>query len=458
MSERIEADIEANVEADIEAGRLRLARGAALLGSGGIPGAMPAHGRVVEAIGTLIKVRGLAARVGDMCDLTGLSSDFALQAEVVGLGTDYALLAPLGSMHGLSTGVAAVSRKRAPEVLVGDALLGRVLDGMGRPMDGLPPIDRGIAQAVYAAPPAPLTRPLIEHPLAVGVRAIDGLLSCGVGQRIGIFAPAGCGKSTLLGMIARNADADVNVVALIGERGREVQEFIHDCLGPEGLRKTVLVVATSDRPALERARAALVATAIAEYFRERGKAVLLLADSVTRYARALREIGLAGGEPPTRRAFPPSVFTALPQLFERAGMSPSGSITAFYTVLEEGEDNDDPIAEEVRSLLDGHIVLSRKLASAGHFPAIDVLASVSRVMPRVAHIPHQRHAARARTLLTCYKDLEMLIRLGEYKPGHDPEADAAVRLHPGLLGFLRQATDDRTPFRECLQRLAEAVQ
>jgi len=415
-----------------------------------------AHGRVVEAIGTLIKVRGLAARVGDMCDLAGLSSTFALQAEVVGLGPDYALLAPLGSMHGLSTSVAAISRGRAPEVPVGEHLLGRVLDGMGRPMDGLAALDGGVAQPVYASPPDPLARPMIAHPLPVGVRAIDGLLCCGVGQRIGIFAPAGCGKSTLLGMIACNAQADVNVVALIGERGREVQEFIHDCLGEQGMKKTVLVVATSDRPALERARAALVATAIAEYFREQGKSVMLLVDSVTRYARALREIGLAGGEPPTRRAFPPSVFTALPQLFERAGMSARGAITAFYTVLEDGEDSDDPIAEEVRSLLDGHIVLSRKLAGSGHFPAIDVLASVSRVMSRVAQPQHQQHAARARALLTRYKDMEMLIRLGEYKPGHDVEADAAVRLHPGLQAFLRQATHENTPFHDCLRRLAAA--
>ncbi len=364
----------------------------------------------------------------------------------------------MGQMQGLSTSVAAISLGRPQQVAVDDQLLGRVLDGMGNPLDGLPPLLDVAQRGVYAEPPNPLARPIIEHALPVGVRAIDGLLCCGVGQRMGIFAPAGCGKSTLLGMIARNANADINVVALIGERGREVQEFIHDSLGTEGLKRSVMVVATSDRPALERARAALVATAIAEHFRDQGKSVMLLVDSVTRYARALREIGLAAGEPPTRRAFPPSVFSALPLLFERAGMSERGSITAFYTVLEEGEDSDDPIAEEVRSLLDGHIVLSRKLAARNHFPAIDVLASVSRVMSRVAQADHRQTAAEARASLARYQELEMLIRMGEYKPGSDADADAAIQRNPGLNAFLRQDVWEHAAFNDTIARLSTAGQ
>jgi len=303
-----------------------------------------------------------------------------------------------------------------------------------------------------------MARPPIDQPFGTGVRALDTLLSVGVGQRLGIFAAAGGGKSTLLGMLARHAAADVNVIVLVGERGREVREFIDDCLGEDGLRRSVLVVATSDRPALERCRAADVGTAVAEYFRDQGLHVLLMMDSVTRYARALRDVALAVGEPPARRGFPPSVLSRLPQLFERTGRDGHGAITAFYTVLVEDEDaGADPIAEEVRSILDGHIVLSRKLGSAGHYPAIDVLASVSRVMSRIATATHRSAAQRLRQLLAKYQDIELLLQIGEYKSGTDPEADAAIRLMPGIQRLLRQSPQESVSFEQSLVQLRTAI-
>src|SRR5690606_37263868 len=338
----------------------------------------------------------------------------------------------------------------------GDALLGRVLDAHGKPIDDRGPL-RAMAEApIYAPSPNPLTRKVIERPFSTGVRAIDSVLSVGEGQRLGIFAVAGGGKSTLLGMLARGGDADVNVIALVGERGREVNEFIHDNLGAEGLAKSVIVVATSDRPALERSRAAWVATAIAEHFRDKGKRVLLLLDSVTRFARALRDVGLAVGEPPARRGFPPSVFSALPRLFERAGNNDKGSITAFYTVLAEDEGGGDPIVEEVRSILDGHIVLSRKLAAAHHYPAIDVLTSLSRVMTRVAHDKHQRAAGLLRKYLAKYQDIELLLQLGEYKRGTDKDADVAIEKIGAMRQLLQQSAAELVPFEksaEALRRL-----
>ncbi len=419
--------------------------------------AAPMHGRVTSAIGTLVRARGVTARVGDLCMLTELSGRFEMQAEVVGFDGDELLLTPMGEIHGASSRLAAVGLGHSHRVRVGDAMLGHVFDGLGRPLGPDSGLELPSHRAVQAPAPQALERPLICETLPVGVRAIDAFATCGRGQRMGIFAPSGCGKSTLLGMIARNASSEVNVIALIGERGREVNEFINDCLGPEGLARSVLVVATSDRPALEREKAAQVATTIAEYFRDRGRAVLLLLDSVTRYARALREIGLACGEPPTRRAYPPSVFSALPKLFERAGRSRLGSITAFYTVLEETDDGDDPIAEEVRSLLDGHLKLSRELAALAQYPAIDVLNSVSRVMPRLAGAAHQAAALHARERLARYAELEMLIRMGEYTPGHDGAADAAVQSRPALLDFLKQTPHERTPFDATLAQLAKVV-
>jgi type III secretion protein N (ATPase) len=311
---------------------------------------------------------------------------------------------------------------------------------------------------VYNEPPSPLKRKLIHQPFGTGIRAIDSVLTCGEGQRVGVFAVAGAGKSTLLGMLARGSSADVNVIALIGERGREVREFIEDNLGEAGMKKSVVVVATSDRPAMERAKAAYIATAIAEHFRDEGKRVLLLFDSVTRFARALRDVGLSIGEPPARRGYPPSVFTALPQLFERTGNNDKGSITAFYSVLVEEEDVADPIGEEVRSILDGHVYLSRKLASAYHYPAIDVLASASRLMSRVARPEHIQQAGLLRKYLAKYQEIELLLQLGEYKPGGDPEADQAVKRIGAIRKLLQQDPREITRFQDALTGLRGAVQ
>jgi ATP synthase in type III secretion protein N len=345
-------------------------------------------------------------------------------------------------------------------VPVGPSLFGRVLDGMGRPLDTR---SKGRLQPeayypVYAETPDPLTRRIIDQPLPLGVRALDGLLTCGEGQRIGIFAAAGGGKSTLLSMLVKGAQVDVNVLALIGERGREVREFIEHNLGAEGMRKSILVVATSDKSSMERAKASYVATAIAEYFRDQGKKVLLLMDSVTRFGRALREIGLAAGEPPTRRGFPPSVFANLPKLMERVGMSDKGSITALYTVLVEGDDMSEPIADETRSILDGHIVLSRKLGAANHYPAIDVLASVSRVMPAIVPPEHMALAGRIRQLMAKYAEIDLLVKIGEYRPGSDKVADEAIAKIDKINNFLRQRTDDITTFEDAVAGMKALAQ
>ena len=339
-------------------------------------------------------------------------------------------------------------------VSVGPGLLGRILDAHGNAIDGRAEPHRPTRVPIYREAPNPLTRRMVHKPLATGVRAIDATLTVGEGQRLGIFAGAGGGKSTLLGMLARGTEAEINVIVLVGERGREVREFIEDSLGQSGLAKSVVIVATSDRPALERSRAACVGTAIAEYFRDQGKRVLLLMDSVTRYARALRDVGLAVGEPPARRGFPPSVFSALPRLFERTGNDEHGSITAFYTVLlEDEEPGADPIGEEVRSILDGHIVLSRKLAQAAHYPAIDVLSSASRVMPRVVAEAHQRAAANLRRLLAKHAEIELLIQVGEYKPGADREADEAVNRITAIRELLRQPAQKLNPYADTVARL-----
>ncbi|MBS7458779.1 FliI/YscN family ATPase [Coralloluteibacterium stylophorae] len=413
-------------------------------------------GRVAEAYGTLIRATGIKAAIGELCELRNPDRpEFHLSAEVVGVSRNHTLLTPLGALDGVSAATEVVASGRQACVRVGDALLGRILDAHGLPLDDLGPLQASAEVPLYAAAPNPLSRTLVERPFATGVRAIDSVLTAGEGQRMGIFAVAGGGKSTLLGMLARGASAEVNVIVLVGERGREVNEFIHDSLGPEGLARTVLVVATSDRPALERSRAAWVGTAIAEYFRDRGKRVLLLLDSVTRFARALRDVGLAVGEPPARRGFPPSVFSELPRLFERAGNNDRGTITAFYTVLMEDEDGGDPVAEEVRSILDGHIVLSRKLAAAHHYPAIDVLASASRVMSRVAGESHRRAAAGLRQVLAKYAEIELLIQLGEYKPGSDREADAAIEKIAAARALLRQSAAEAVPFAQATAQLEE---
>ncbi len=413
-------------------------------------------GRVIQVVGTIIKAVVPAVKVGEVCILRNPGEDFEMKAEVVGFSRDAALLTPLGDMYGISAYTEVTPTGRAHMVPVGDGLLGRVLDGLGRPLDAdtMGPLQADRFYPVFADAPDPMRRRIIEDPMPLGVRVIDSLLTCGEGQRMGIFAAAGGGKSTLLGMLVKGAAADVIVIALIGERGREVREFIEHELGEEGCRRSVIVCATSDKSSMERAKAAYVATAIAEYFRDQGRKVLFLMDSVTRFARAQREIGLAAGEPPTRRGFPPSVFATLPKLMERVGMNDRGSITALYTVLVEGDDMTEPIADETRSILDGHIVLSRSLAAANHYPAIDVLASTSRVQNRVVSRQHRAAAGRLRELMAKYADVELLVKIGEYKRGGDATTDEAIDKIESIRTFLKQNTDDRIPFEQTLAALA----
>lgn len=397
-------------------------------------------GRVVEARGTLIRVAGIDARIGDLCELR-LAGGRMQMAEVTGLVDECALLMPHGELDGLSLGARVIPLRQGHRVPVGDALLGRVLDGFGRPIDGGGPLSNPQWRPSQGGSPAPLDRSAVKQPFETGVRAIDALLALGRGQRVGIFAPAGVGKSTLAGMLVRESQVDVCVVALVGERGREVGEFVHHTLGERGMRHAVVVAATSDSSASERVKASFVATTIAEHFRDQGGNVLLVMDSVTRLARALREIGLASGEPPTRRGYPPSVFAALPRLLERAGNGARGSITGIYTVLTEGEDDADPIAEEVRSILDGHIILTRAIAQTQQYPAIDVLASLSRLMPAVTAPAHQAAARRLRLLIARHREIELLIQVGEYRSGSDPLADEAIAKLPEIHRFLNQSTD-----------------
>lgn len=413
-------------------------------------------GRVVRACGTMLQVRGLSARIGELCRLSSDDQDQELFAEVVGLQDEDALLMPLGSLQGVSTRTRVETCGTAQSVRVDASLIGRVLDASGCAIDGGAPLRCAAQVPLVAPPPHPLQRAPVARCFETGVRVIDSLLTVGEGQRLGIFAAAGAGKSTLLGMLARRSAADVNVIALIGERGREIQEFIADSLQGD-LSRSVLVVSTSDTPALSRARAVSTATAIAEYFRDQGQRVLLLVDSVTRYARALRDVGLTAGEPPTRRGYPPSVFSTLPQVLERAGNSAKGSITAFYTVLLEDEDTADPVGEEVRSILDGHFVLSRKLAAANHYPAVDALHSVSRVMDRIATAEHREAAGTARRLLAKHQDLEILLQMGEYAPGSDALADAAIDCAPGLNRHLCQTVAEVSTFADSLSSLRQAI-
>ncbi len=418
----------------------------------------PLVGRVRKVVGTIIHASVPKVEIGGIVELRTPETGTQIYAEVVGFLQDEALLSPIGNIQGIAPDTEVRPTGRVQQVQVGSGLLGRVLDGMGQPVDGKPPPK--LPQRfypVYQSPPDPMKRQVIDTPISLGVRSIDGLLTCGEGQRMGIFAAAGGGKSTLLSMFVKGADVDVTVVALIGERGREVREFIEHDLGPEGMERTVIVVATSDRSAMERVKAGYVATAIAEYFRDQGKKVLFLMDSVTRFARALREIGLAAGEPPTRRGFPPSVFSELPKLMERVGMNESGSITALYTVLVEGDDMNEPVADETRSILDGHIILSRRLASANHYPAIDVLQSKSRVMDAIVSREHRLAAGRVNSLLAKYNDIELLVKIGEYESGADPEADLAIAKHSAINAFLQQGTDERIDFRKTVQQLEALV-
>ncbi len=416
-------------------------------------------GRVIQVVGTIIKASIPGVKVGEVCILRDPWTRTEMQAEVIGFTKESVLLTALGQMSGLSAQTEVIPTRRVHMVPVGEALLGRVLDGLGRPIDTETrgPLHPEAHYPVYADPPNPLERKIISKPISLGVRALDGMLTCGEGQRMGIFAAAGGGKSTLLAQIVRNTEADVTVLALIGERGREVREFLEKDLGEEGLRKSVVVCSTSDRSAMERLKAAYVATSIAEYFRDRGKRVLLLMDSVTRFGRAQREIGLAAGEPPTRRGFPPSVFSELPKLMERAGNSAKGSITALYTVLVEGDDMTEPIADETRSILDGHIILSRRLAQMNHYPAIDILQSVSRCQNAIITKEHRADASRLRSILAKYAEVELLLRIGEYRKGADRETDSAIDHIEAVNGFLRQNLTDRPTYEETVANLRKAV-
>lgn len=411
------------------------------------------HGRVEKVIGLTIEARGPAARIGDVCAIHGPDRHVSL-CEVVGFRQDFVLMMPLGAVEGLSPGSEVEATGDSLRIAVGDALLGRVLDGLGQPLDGLGPLHCEQMMKIQRDPPPPLSRPRIDKAVTTGVRVIDGLLTLGQGQRIGLFAGSGVGKSTLLGMIARNSDADVNVIALIGERGREVREFIERDLG-QALERSVVVLATSDQPPLVRVKGAFVATAIAEYFRDKGCNVTLMMDSVTRFAMALRELGLAIGEPPTARGYTPSVFATLPKLLERAGRSERGSITGIYTVLVDGDDLQDPISDAVRGILDGHIVLGRDLANRGHYPAIDVLQSISRLMNELVDVEHRKAATHVRSLLAAKRDAEDLIRIGAYQRGSDLTIDRAIALEPQLMEFLRQDVHDHSAGDETAMRLKE---
>ncbi len=409
-------------------------------------------GAVVRTVGTTISVAGLPAPVGAVVEIERSPGE-PLEAEVIGFKDHLTLLSPFRDLAGVRHGNRVRLRRTTRWLRVGDAMLGRVFDSSGQAVDGKPQPVLAQRASFHAAPPHPCTRPRIDTPLSTGVRSIDGLLTCGKGQRMGIFSGSGVGKSVLLGMMSRYTAADVIVTALIGERGREVNEFIERDLGPEGLAKSVVVVATSDEPAPVRVQAAATATAIAEFFRDQGKDVLLLMDSLTRFALAQREIGLAAGEPPTTRGYTPSVFAMLPKLVERAGRSPRGSITAFYTVLVEADDPNEPISDAVRGLLDGHTWLSRRLGSQGHYPAIDVLESLSRLMPEVTDDEHRAAAVAMRGLLAAYRDHEDLISIGAYRRGSNPKVDAAIELLDDINGFLRQSVDQPATLDESREGL-----
>lgn len=406
------------------------------------------NGRVSKVVGLVVESKGPDVRVGDLCDIRFRKGRKNLEAEVVGFRDDRVLLMPLGELRDIGPGCEVVSMGRPLGVNVGPGLLGRILDGLGRPMDEKGPVGSSEFYPLYATPPHPLRRQNISEPLPVGVRAVDGVLTLGRGQRIGIFAGSGVGKSTLLGMMARNTEAEINVIGLVGERGREVREFIERDLGPEGLKRSVLVVATSDQPPLVRLKAAFTATAVAEYFRDQGKDVLLMMDSVTRVAYAQREVGLAVGEPPATRGYTPSVFALLPRLLERAGAGTRGSITGIYTVLVEGDDMNEPVADSVRGILDGHVVLSRKIAARNFYPCIDILNSVSRVMPSIVDKGHLDGAGRIREVLARYAEAEDLIAIGAYHKGSNPRADWALDNLGDVEAFLRQGIGEASSFEE----------
>ncbi len=412
------------------------------------------RGRVSDLIGLIIEATGLEVEIGEVCMVGDGRGRPRVATEVVGFRSGRTLLMPLGELHGIGPGTLVDPTGEPFRVAVGESLLGRVIDGLGTPLDELEPPDAIAWRSTTAAPPDALSRPRIHDRVGLGVRALDGLIPCGRGQRLGIFAGSGVGKSSLLGMIARSTTAEVNVIALVGERGREVREFIERDLG-DALDHSVVVVATSDQPALVRIRAAFTATAIAEYFRDRGRNVMLMMDSVTRFAMAQREVGLAIGEPPATRGYTPSVFALLPKLLERAGTSPHGSITGLYTVLVDGDDMNEPIADAVRAILDGHIVLARSIAHTGHYPAIDVLQSVSRLIGELVSPELQGAGQHLRAALAVYREKEDLISIGAYKSGTDAVLDAAIALRGEINAFLRQSVDEHSTLEATDARLLE---
>lgn len=409
------------------------------------------EGIVKKVIGLTVEVEGIKASVGEVCNIYN-EENSKITCEVVGFNENNVILMPLGELSGIAPGCRVVPERTPLSVRCCDELLGKVVDGLGNTIDGTT-ISGGVQYSLDSEPPNPLKRKRIKEVIPTGIRAIDGFLTCGEGQRVGIFAGSGVGKSTTLGMIAKYAEADVNVIALIGERGREVRDFIEKDLGEEGMKKSIIVCATSDKPALVRLKGAFTATAIAEYFRDKGKKVILMMDSVTRFAMAQREIGLAIGEPPATKGYTPSVFAKLPRLMERAGMSDVGSITAFYTVLVDGDDLNEPIADSVRSILDGHIVLSRALANKNHYPSIDVLASISRLMSEIASKEHKEKASLARDMLSTYKNSEDLINIGAYVKGSNKKIDMAMLYYDKIISYLRQRVDESSSFDESVDKL-----
>ncbi len=409
------------------------------------------YGRVSQVVGLVIEGTGPRSSIGEVCHIE--TSAGTVEVEVVGFKGDRILMMPLGDMMGVSPGSRIVAKGRNTQVTVGEGLLGRILDGLGTPIDGGGPIE-GRAYPIYTQPINPLSRGRITTPIDMGIRAINGLLTVGRGQRMGIMAGAGVGKSVLLGMIARNTEAEVNVIALIGERGREVREFLEKDLGPEGLAKSVLVIATSDQPPLVRLRGAFLATAIAEYFRDQGKDTLLMMDSLTRFAMAQREVGLAVGEPPTARGYTPSVFALLPRLLERAGpVDDAGSVTGLYTILAEGDDMNDPVADAVRAIVDGHIVLTRELAAQNHYPAIDILQSISRVMPDIVEPEHLDFRGRLVEVLSTYYRYEDMVTIGAYKTGSNPKLDYALAMLERVRSYLRQGMNEVVDMADSIQGL-----
>jgi flagellum-specific ATP synthase len=415
-------------------------------------------GKITKIVGLVIESDGPSINLGELCYISPRIEAPLLPAEVVGFRENRVLLMPLGEMQGIGPGSEVVSSRNLLRVKVGKSLLGRVLDGLGNPIDGKGPLLAETEYPIQSPPPPPLSRRRICEPVSVGIRAVDGLMTLGKGQRMAILAGSGVGKSTMMGMIARNTSADINVIALIGERGREVLDFIERDLGEEGLKKSVVVVSTSDQPALLRIKGANTATAVAEYFRDQGMDVMLMMDSLTRVAMAQREVGLTIGEPPATRGYPPSVFAMMPKLLERSGTGEKGSITGLYAVLVDGDDMNEPVADNVRSIVDGHVVLSRRLAAQNHYPPIDILSSLSRVMNEVVDAEHLKAAQRLRSLQATYQEAEDLINIGAYSAGSNPEIDRAIEKNTGIREFLRQGVMDKVSFADTVARMKQLVQ